>query len=631
MTNQRSLKQCLAIFGITLTLATGLRAAIPPVENLLPSDTLAFFAIPDFAAARATAKTSPGWMFWGDQSMKPFHDKFVGKLNEQFVAPLEHDLGVKVADFADLPQGQFALAVTVNGSNGHDDVPPGFLLLLDARGKSESLKTNLALLVKKWTEAGRALRTEKIHGLAFTVVPLASNDFEGILPKKAPVSEIGKEPPKPEKPGEIYFTQFEGLLVAGNSPKVVEPVAAHLTGGSVPAIADNPVFAADKLSQFRDNPQYYGWFNGKGLFDLLMQAPSSDSDDDSQPSPFPKFTASKVLTSLGLLGLKSVSFALRETHEGASLAVHANAPESERAGLTKIAAIPPRDAGVPPFVPADVIKYSRFRLDGKQTWAELQKMLSNLLPSGQANIDAVIKMANAIGQQKNPGFDIRQDLFGNLNDDLIIYQKPVTGDTLAELADPPTLYLVAVSNPDAVISVVKTLASMSNPQDNDAKPREFLGRKIHSIVLRSARATSTAAAPARSLYVSSSGGYLALSTDSAILEEFLRNADGKNKQLRENAGLTDAVQHLGGTGGGVFGYENQRETMRAAFKIMKNSAVADTALKMFPPGFRAWLDFTLLPDYDSVSKYFYLSCYTSSANAEGVTFKIFTPRPPQLN
>ena len=241
------------------------------LENLLPADTLAFFTVPDCAAVRAAAKQSPGWMFWGDPAMKPFHDKFMAKWNEQFIAPLERDLGVKVADFMDLPQGQFTFAVTVNGSNGHDDIPPGLLLLLlDAKGKSDLLKTNLAALMKKWTDAGRALRTENIHGLAFTVVPLSSNDFAGILPKKAPVSEIGKEPQPPEKPGEIYFTQFESLLVAGNSPKVVEPVAAHLTGGSAPAIADNPVFAADKLSQFRDNPEYYGWFNGKGFFDLLI-------------------------------------------------------------------------------------------------------------------------------------------------------------------------------------------------------------------------------------------------------------------------------------------------------------------------------------------------------------------------
>ena len=620
----------LRLAAVTLFLAAPLvHAAIPPAESLLPADTLAFFAIPDGTVAHTAAKSSPGWMFWDDQAMKPFRDKFLEKWNAQYIAPLEHDLGIRVGDFMSLPQGQFTLAVTANGATGHEDTQPGMLLLLDARDKSDSLKTNLALLVKKWTDAGRALRSEKIHGLTFTVVPLSSNDFAGIFPKKAPVQELGKEPAKPEKPGEIYFTQFESLLVAGNSSKVVEPVAAHLTGGSAPAIADNAIFAADKLSQFRENPVYYGWFNGKGMFDMLNQSSANDSGEDS--SPFPAFSPVKALGALGLTSLKSATFALHESREGTTLTVHANAPESERAGLLKIFALPPKDASIPPFVPADVVKFTRLRLDGKQTWAELQKMIGNFSPNGQASLDAVIKIANSLGQQKNPAFDIRNDLFGNLNDDFITYQKPASGDTLAELSSAPTIFLLAVSNPDTAINAIKTLVSMSNPQDSDAKPREFLGRKIYSISLRPVRATAGGAPQPRSLYVSSSGGYIALSTDSSIVEEFLRNAEGQNKQLRENAGIASAMQHVGGPGGGLFGYENQRETMRVTFKALKNTIAADNAMKAFPPAFRSWLDFSLLPDYETVSKYFYISTFAGSANSSGMTFKYFTPRPPQLN
>ena len=135
----------------------------------------------------------------------------------------------------------------------------------------------------------------------------------------------------------------------------------------------------------------------------------------------------------------------------------------------------------------------------------------------------------------------------------------------------------------------------------------------------------------RALYASSSGGYLALSTDESILEEFLRNADGQNKPLRENAGLQSALQQLGGAGGGLFGYENQRQTMQITFKALQNTINADNTLKMFPPAIREWLDFSLLPDYDRVSKYFYISTFAGSANSEGLTFKVFAPRPPTLN
>jgi hypothetical protein len=596
-------------------------AAIPAAENLLPADTLAFFAVPDCAAARMAAKSSPAWMFWGDPAMRPFTDKLAAKWNEQFVEPLEHDLGIRVGNFTDLPQGQFTIAVTLNGlKSTHDDTPPGLLLLLDAKGRSDLLKTNLAVLMKKWTAAGRALRTEEIHGLAFTVVPLASNDFAGMMPKKAPVSELGAEPAKPEKPGEIYFTQFESLLVAGNSAKVVEPVAAHLTGGSVPALAEQAGFAADKLAQFREGPQYYGWFNGKTFLDLLSSQPT---DGEEESSPFPGLSMNKILVSAGLSGIKSISFALREAPDGTTLKVHLTAPEAERTGLTKILALPPKDASVPQFVPADAVKFSRIRLDGKQTWAEIQKMVAGISPSGETGLNALINMANSLGQQKTPGFDIRNDLFGNLTDDIISYQKP-SGDSPGEL---PEIFLIGVVNADTMINAVKMLTGIGNPQDSESKPREFLGHKIYSLGLKPAR-TAGGGQP-QALYVSSSGGYLAVSKDISILEEFLRNADGQNKALRDSPGLANAVQHLGGTGGGLFGYENQRETMRSAFKVARSSFTAEATAKAFPAT-RDWLDFSLLPDFDTVAKYFYLSAFAGSANADGLTFTAFTPRPPQL-
>lgn len=152
----------LAAFAAALTFTNFLRAAIPPAENLLPSDTLFFLTIPDCAALRTTAHQSPQWLFWSDPAMRPFHDKFTAKFEQTLVAPLEQALGLKLSDFADLPQGQFTFAVTQNGWTGGDDPVPGLVLLLDAGDKSDLLKTNLDTLKKKWTEDGKPIRTEDV-------------------------------------------------------------------------------------------------------------------------------------------------------------------------------------------------------------------------------------------------------------------------------------------------------------------------------------------------------------------------------------------------------------------------------------------------------------------------------------
>jgi hypothetical protein len=46
--------------------------------------------------------------------------------------------------------------------------------------------------------------------------------------------------------------------------------------------------------------------------------------------------------------------------------------------------------------------------------------------------------------------------------------------------------------------------------------------------------------------------------------------------------------------------------------------------------FRDWMDFSLLPPYEQVGKYFHFTVSASSANVDGITFKYFSPTPPQL-
>ena len=62
--------------------------------------------------------------------------------------------------------------------------------------------------------------------------------------------------------------------------------------------------------------------------------------------------------------------------------------------------------------------------------------------------------------------------------------------------------------------------------------------------------------------------------------------------------------------------ENQRDIMRAAFTLLKNqrsgrsggqNPLADWPFGPARKDLGDWMDFSLLPDYDAVSKYFYFS------------------------
>ena len=626
----------LAAFAAALTFSPALRAAVPPAENLLPSDTLFLVTAPDCAALRVALKQSPQALCWNDPAMKPFHDKFMSKWNEVLVAPLEKDLGLSVGDFCDLAQGQFTFALTQNGWTGSGDQSPGLVLLLDAKDKGGQLKTNLAVLEKKWTDSGKPIRSETIRGVKFSIVPLSSNDMPSsvsrLLPHKQPVSEIGVQP-QPEKPGEMVVGQVDSLLIIGNSLKAVEPVVAHLTGGSAPALADNAVFAADKPAQFRGSPLYYGWFNAKTFFNVLAAIPEAEPNPDA-PSPIPAFSWNKALAASGAMGLKSVSFACRNSHDGSEADFYFAAPESERTGLLKMLAAANKDSSSPLFVPADAVKFWRWRTDGQKDWAALETMLGNFSPAILSSLNTAISMANASAQQKDPSFDFRKNLIGNLGDDFVGYQKAAAGTTIADLNNAPSIFLFAAANPDQALQAVRSVASMLYGRQDAADPRDFLGKKIYSIALPSARLPGATATTPRYLYLTTSGGYVAISGDSSIMESYLRSTGAPTKPLRETAGLADAAQHIGGTGGGLFGYENQKEIMRSAFTLLKDQATSNGGLDSMaalPKSFRDWMDFSLLPDYDTVSKYFYFSVFNGTTTTDGIGFKAFAPRPPGLD
>jgi hypothetical protein len=123
------------------------------------------------------------------------------------------------------------------------------------------------------------------------------------------------------------------------------------------------------------------------------------------------------------------------------------------------------------------------------------------------------------------------------------------------------------------------------------------------------------------------------------LEEFLRSSDGDQKQLRDKPGLREAIARVGGGNTGWFSYENQAETIRPILELLRQSAAKGDEPEMLAPGipaftpenpFKDWVDFSLLPTFNQIAKYFSFTVYGGVANSEGITFNLFEPVPPGL-
>jgi hypothetical protein len=310
-----------------------------------------------------------------------------------------------------------------------------------------------------------------------------------------------------------------------------------------------------------------------------------------------------------------------------------NVPEDGRKGIFKILAGEAKEVKPPQFVPADAVKFQRWRIDGLKTWNTIQQMVGDANPQYVNTLNFLLSTVESSAKEKDPSFDIKKNLFGNIGDDMISYSKKPKGSSLAEMSSPPSLFLLGSPNPEQLSSALSGMLTMMG-QGAAPTERDFLGRKIHSIPLPS-MPTGGAKAEAKSINYASSGGYVAISTDTGILEEYLRSSQGEAKSLRDTPGLSEAMQKVVGAGTSLFGYGSEAETMRALFDFLKKDPSSAETLGGIGPlmgdvKIKEWVDVSLLPDFDKISKYFYFSVYSGGATPDGLVFKAFSPTPPQL-
>jgi hypothetical protein len=658
----------LAAWGAALlSLALTSGAAIPAPEQILPDDTLVLLTAPDYGKLHEIWQTSPRNRFWNDPAMKPLQDKFLSRWQEEVVKPIEQDLGVRLDTLASLPQGQLTFAITRNAWQGGDDQPLGFLFLLDARAKAGLLRTNLADLRKKWVSAGKTLKTEKIRDVDFSIFPFTTNDVPKPLSKflwRPPVfpqvsggSDLKQAPVNPSGKGDILLDtltvlitaskelvigQVDSLLIVGNSAKGVEKVVIRLTGGSVPTLGELAAYQANHQALFRDAP-FYGWVNVKAIVDALARK-SSDTKAPENPDPFEPLKPEKLVSATGLASCRTLAFNLQDSSEGFLCQFFLSVPDAGRQGVFQVAPGTGKEASPPPFVPADAAHFFRWRLDGPKAWAALEKGLNDLSPQSLSAVNLILDTANARAKQTDPSYDLKKALLANLGDDIISYERAPRDNTPADLQSPPSIFLLGSPNPEQLAVALKRLFVIF-PQGDSPAERDFLGRKIFSVpmpplpFLMSGPLRPVAL---RTLSCAASGGYVAMSTDTPLLEEYLRSSESQAKALREKPGFLEAAQRVGGMGTGCFGYENQADTMRAAFEAAKNDPGAATngvGPSLFPglPGITGpeenlneWMDFSLLPAFDKVAQYFSSTVYAGSANADGLTLKLSVPTPPAL-
>ena len=586
------------LIAFTLVSSANAAKATPPLEALLPAGTVLVLAAPNYASAKKHFKASASGRFWDSAEFKPFRKKLAAGFEANVMAEIEEELAIDFDAFEKMASGSVALAVVPGQDAGEE---PALLLLLDAGRKSVTLRRALSRLERDWKKDDREVSETEIGGVDFTTVS------------------------DPEGDQQVHIGRVGAQLFVGTKSAQIEGVLARLNGKGSGTLADNPAFAADHGAVLK-GADFYVWANpGAVLPQLLDNLP----DGAELGIDF-----GEVVGALGINGLGTFAMAYSERPSGAHYELFIGLPKANRKGLFSLLETKQADASPPPFVPANVGGFLRWRLNMDAAWKNLEKLLLELSPDVANMVEFTVGL---LGKDKDSNFDFKKSFLNNFGDDLILYQMPPKSSALNDIGAGPIVVLVKSPNPDELIKGIGAVPGILPPPLNEAAmlPRRLGDHTVYSFELAEFPDPSTGELVKMELLLAARDGYMAVSTDADLLQMFL---DGKTMgSLAKRDGLATAATSVGGMDSGFFSYQNDRDMVLSAMDTLRDNADQfDMIFSMIPmDGFgevslSEWLDFSLLPTGSKIAKYFDFTVYGAETNDRGISLKMFSPRPATL-
>lgn len=615
-------------------------APVPPAERILPADTLMLLTTPDAKALRQAITNVSLYRLMLDPAMTPVREKLVTKFREEMAKPIERDLGVNLGQLLNYAQGQVTVALVQD--KGQTSLVQNWILLVDAKTQAPALKTNLVGWQKKWADAGKPVRTQQLRDSEFMLLTVSTNDapdaLTELLPRKLPYRELGKDAPAAPANREVVVGVVDTALVVAGSLPAAELVVNALGGAEAPRLADQAAFTSVPGSVFRDAP-IRGWVNVKTIVDMVMRDAAAEKPNPEAPAPVEAMPVDQVLTAIGLKGVKALAFGFRANQDGTLFEAFVSAPEAARTGLLRVLGGEIKETAPPAFVPADIVSFSRRRIDGQKAWATLEKSVAEISPQALNILNFVLDTANAASQEKIPGFDVRKNLIGNLGDDLVTYTKILPPAEGVKTSAPARLVLVSSPKAEELATSLRSVLVFVTTQAGPPAEREFLGRKIFTVQVPSVAALANPAMPnpgPQKLHYAASGSYVAFSFSQAMIEEHLRSTQTPPKALRENSAMTEATQKVTSAGTTSLSFDNDQLQARTAYDAFRAGGVTNSLTpdwlplpQLVRPGALAKIiDPAVLPPFEKIADYFHLTVSALSVTQEGLSYKRFTPNAP---
>ncbi len=632
---RRKVQSVFIVVGVCFTSVIAARAAIlPKTAELVPTETIVLVDISDVNHLRAKFEKSPIYKLYKDPEMSAFVEKFTGQWREKMRK--EKDLVIKtILDANGLPEGRVAIAWVLTANTGQMQEPA--LLVISQWGSNDGgIKAAIDKTTAEAVERGahRAIedyRDVNIVTLTTEAAPQRVPDWEGHRPEDGNITYKTVQPP----PERTVYCFIDDCLIAGTDVGAVKFTVARIRGAGGSSLAADTEYVATMgaVGPYHDVDFYV---NLKQMISRIVAGDTSGR-------------ARMTISNLGFDNVTGLGCSLGVgATEGSSLSGKAFLRTAgTRKGVLKMLESPMAAVRPPRFIPASAYSVSFLNVDIRRAYDELVSIIYGFNPAAATALQGPLVMPDAEG---GSAIALRADIIEYLGSEIVIAQsvnKPFSTGVMPT----ETLIAVSVSNRAALeksISLVhKRLIVPNNPEPT----RELLGHTIYMLgpvgmpvfggaVPMAEVPSPREVPPAAKMAFTITDTHLILGSESAV-ERAIRTLSGAESKPIASAEWFTAAKSAVPSVVGLAAFEDNLASGEILWWMLKESAKNQRAdLGMGPaaavlagPDLWRLADFSLLPEFDTVRKYFGYSAFYSITRADGFLFefKYLNPRTNDAN
>jgi hypothetical protein len=611
-------------------IVSDIRADLPKTAQLVPADTFLLVNIADFNGLMKKLEKIPLYRLYKDPAMRPFVENFTEKL----IKKLKQDNAVlkTILDANNLPSGKVAVATVLKGNP--DDAPEPTVLVISQWGRNiTKMKDALDKSAQKSVEKGAGRTVEDYRDVNIVILTTETPARQ--------VPDAGKYNPGnanlrmktiPAGFAKNCYCTLDDCLIVANDVDTAKFAIAHIKGAADSTLADN----ADYVSAIVDTGPEHDIDLFLNFRQLLTQVNAADKTGQSRME----------MANLGFDNLVSLgcSLGVNTGGDNSILGKAVLKTAGARRGILKMLETRSEPVKPPRFIPASTNSITILNLDIKRAFDEFCSIMYGFSPAAAAAMQQPLVDADNQGQAP---VTLKTDIIEYLGSQIVLSQsinKPFSVSSI------PTETLIAVSiNNRAPLEkslslVHKRFMVPLNPQPT----RELLG---HTIYLMGPLGfpTASGAAPLGSSPTGPRSQAPLVRTAFTITDTHLLIGPEPAVE-RAIRTLTDAVADPVASAEwfaraksavpsvvGLACLEDTCASVELMWWMLKegsqrqhaNIGLGSSATLLAEPDLWQSADFTLLPDYSAMKKYFGSFVLFGSSKPDGfqLEFKYLNPRP----